>query len=164
MPRRTRALVKRVEIVTSLAEQRELRRCVERAAYKDPRFRRLHKQARKTLSDNLVDAVVFARVGMGDLLAGKNTRPEAWLMDIFVRDVREALNAVGFACTMAPDHDASLAQWLAVNIAAAPGLPDWGQAIAREPASKVPIVGNGRFSNPTPAVGHWHRGRLKMPL
>jgi hypothetical protein len=76
--------------------------------------------------NDLVDACAFAKAGLRELLTGKNTRSDAWTMDIFVRDVCDALRHAGVRVSMNQDSNASHAQSLAVAIGKAVGLPSQG--------------------------------------
>jgi hypothetical protein len=89
-------------------------------------FTSLDNGARDRLTDDLVDAVGFAKAGLADILTGKRVKPAAWTMDIFVRDVCDALQKVGVPVPMNSKAWASCAQFVAENVANTAGLPDRG--------------------------------------
>jgi hypothetical protein len=110
-----------------MAEVVELRTDVEEIACR-------HKELVKLLDDGwdalvaaLVDAIGFAKVGLGDILAGKRARPAAWTTDVLVRDVCDVLRTAGVPAPMTQRRDGSLAQRLADDLAALAGLPDQGE-------------------------------------
>jgi hypothetical protein len=89
-------------------------------------LKQLRDEKQTCLTDTLVDAVGFAKAGLADILAGKNSRPAAWTMDIFVKDVCDALDKAGVKFTPSPDAGGSRAQSLAKAIAEVAGIPDQG--------------------------------------
>jgi hypothetical protein len=96
-------------------------------------------------------------VDLGDILAGKRVRPAAWTMDIFVRNVRDALQAVGVAGTMDPQRENSITQNLAGELAAAAGLPDQGELFKQmQRARKIEIAGGPTCpKRPVLIMGTW---------
>lgn len=131
MPRRTRPLLRRAETDQATVEvlRPKIKGVVDgrTAANHVGQFARLTNEQRAALVDDLVDAVGFARAGLKDLLAGKQTRAEAWTMDIFVRDVCDALCKVGVPVSMHPDPSKSHAQSLALEVARVTRLPNQGK-------------------------------------
>jgi hypothetical protein len=87
----------------------------------------LRTSAKKRLLDDVVRAVGFAKLGLDELLAGKKTRPAAWTLDIFTRDVCDALRDAGLPVAMHPDPESSLAQSFAQEVADTVGLPGTGK-------------------------------------
>lgn len=87
-------------------------------------FSQLDDVARDNLVDDLMDAVNFATTGLEGVLSGKDTKPAAWGMDIFVRDVCGAMRHAGMHVAINRDPDASLAQSLAREVAKAVGNID----------------------------------------
>ena len=127
MPRRTRPLMPRATAMLDAAGAAALRAAVEEIAYRDEALAGLSDQAWDRLIDALVDATGFAKAGLADILAGKDTRPAAWTTDVLVRDVCDALRTAGVPAPMTRRRDGSLAQRLADDLAALAGLPDQGE-------------------------------------
>jgi hypothetical protein len=131
VPRRTRPLVRRSEIDQATVEalRLKIKSVVDgrTVANNVGRFTRLTSEQRAGLIDDLVDAVGFAKAGLRDVLAGKETRAEAWTMDIFVRDVCDALRKVGVPVSMHQDPSKSYSQSLAVEVARVCRLPNQGK-------------------------------------
>ena len=134
-----------------------LRILIEGLVGSEDRLRRLPDDSRATLVATLVHAIGFARAGLADILAGKDTRPAAWTMDILVKDVRDALSAAGVPVPMDPRRDASTAQWLAGKLAAAAGLPAQGQLFKQmQRAQRIERSGGATCpGRPTLVLGKW---------
>jgi hypothetical protein len=124
VPRRKRPPLPRAK--APLHEVEALRPVIEEIVRTRDRFAKLEVEPRSGLVDDLVDAVGFAKADLADILAGKQAKPAAWTMDIFVRDVCDALRRAGIEALMDPDPEASHAQSLARAVADAAGLPDQG--------------------------------------
>jgi hypothetical protein len=109
------------------------------------------------MTDALVHAVEFAKAGLADILAGKETKSAAWAMDILVKDVCDALRAVGVATPMDPVREHSLAQTLAGDLAELAGLPDQGELFKQmQRARKIEKAGGATCpGKPTPILGQW---------
>ena len=84
-------------------------------------------QTRELLIDELVHAVGFVKIGLVELTAGKRTKPEAWALDIFTRDVCDILRRAGRRVSMNPNANRSRAQSFVRELAQAVGLPGGGQ-------------------------------------
>lgn len=89
-------------------------------------IRNLNPDVRRVLVDDLVRAVGFAMAGLPTAIAGSRAKRNAWVMDIFVRDVCDALRRAGVPALMNSDPQASLAQSLAKEVVQVAGLPDQG--------------------------------------
>jgi hypothetical protein len=157
MPRRTRPLQKTAGFVVDATDGAELRTQVDSIIGRQSWRRQLTGAKRGALVAALVDAIGFARVGLENLLAGKRTRPAAWTMDIFMRDVCDALNAAGIAYTMTPTHQGSRAQLLAKQLAVAAGLPDQGELFHQmQAARKIEKAGGATCpGKPILVLGQW---------
>jgi hypothetical protein len=107
--------------------------------------------------DALVDAIGFAKAGLADILAGKDTRSAARATNILVKDVCDALRAVGVATPMAPRRDESLAQRLADDLASLAGLPDQGQLFKQMQRARRIKKAGGATCPPKPVLvlGRW---------
>jgi hypothetical protein len=153
MPRRTRPLEKTAVLGVDAADGAELRTQVDSIIGRQSWRRQLTGAKRGAL----VDAIGFARVGVENLLAGKRAKPAAWTMDIFVRDVCDALNAAGIAYTMTPTHQGSRAQLLAKQLAVAAGLPEQGELFHQmQAARKIEKAGGATCpGKPTLVLGRW---------
>ena len=112
---------------------------------------------RRALVAALADAVHFAEVGLSTILGGKGAKPKAWTMDIFVRDVCDALRAVGLPAAMSDHHTGSLAQFLAESIAvvAIPGVGQGELFKQMQRSRKIAIIEYPRSKKPELAVGGW---------
>lgn len=91
-------------------------------------FTRMSKQQQNQLADQLVHAVGYAKAGLTDILAGKGVKPAAWVLDIFVKDVCDALAAAGVPVLMDPAPESSHAQSFAKELAEAAGLSGHGKS------------------------------------
>jgi hypothetical protein len=127
MPRRKIPVKPMAEGILDTAGAAQLRAAIEEIAYRHEELRQLSDQAWEGMTDALVDAIGFAKAGLADILAGKETKPVAWAMDILVKDVCDALRAVGAPVFMNKCREDSLAQTLAGEITALAGLLDQGQ-------------------------------------
>ena len=83
-------------------------------------------KAKRRLIDDLVHAVGFAKAGLPDI-EGSRAKPAAWLVDIFVRDVCDALKRAKIPALVNPCAAESHAQALAKDLADVAGLPNRGQ-------------------------------------
>jgi hypothetical protein len=77
----------------------------------------------RQLVDDLMDALAYATAGLRGVVRGRNTRANAWTLDILYRDVSDALARAGITSTMHPDHAFSRTQSLVKEIAETFGLP-----------------------------------------
>jgi hypothetical protein len=159
VPRRTRPIKRRATAGLDAADGMELLTQVDSIIGRQSWRRQLTGAKR----DELVAAIGFARVGLENLLAGKRTKPAAWTMDIFVRDVCDALNAAGIAYTMTPTHPGSRAQLTAKQLAAAAGLPDQGELFHQmQRARRIEKTGGATCpGKPIPVLGQWQVPRKK---
>lgn len=157
MPRRTRPLKPYAEAVIDATEAARLRADIEEIAYRDEALRRLPDARWDSLIAALVDAVMFARIGLAHMLAGKRSKPAAWTTDILVRDVCDALSAAGIKLTMAARRDASLAQRLAGELAGLAGLPDQGELFKQmQRARRIKVSGGATCpGRPMRVLGRW---------
>ncbi len=128
MPRRKRALKK---IALADASETEGLRSVirEKIRGRGSAFARLSDQQREELVNALVRAVGFAKAGLSDITAGKQAKPAAWMLDIFVKDVCDALRAVGVPVLMDATAEFSHAQSFAKELAEAAGLQGHGKGV-----------------------------------
>lgn len=92
-------------------------------------FARMSHDQRDQLVDALVRAIGFAKAGLTDILAGKQAKPAAWTLDIFVRDVCDALAAAGVPVLMDPNPEFSHAQSFAKELAELAGLRGHGKSV-----------------------------------
>lgn len=120
MPRRKKLLRPRTGFLLREPEAYRGVICAVIGARNDNAFRRLSDEARQQLIDDLVHAVGHAKAGL--ILRGKRARTTAWTLDIFVKDVCDALKKVGMPVLMNSDPALSYAQSLAKEIAHAVGL------------------------------------------
>jgi hypothetical protein len=125
MPRRKRQLLKRAEADVSEAEVH--RRDVREAVRTRNVLGRLRDEVQDRLVDDLVDAIGYAKAGLADILSGKRVKPRAWMLDIFVKDVSDAMERAGILAVMDPDPEASHAQSLAMQLIRIAGLPEGGK-------------------------------------
>jgi hypothetical protein len=95
----------------------------------DYAFKRLTNRQRMQLVDDLVDALGFAMAGLPPAVRGGRAMQAAWNLDIFVRDVCDALRRARVPVAMNADPSQSHAQLLARDIAVAAGLPGHGKRI-----------------------------------
>jgi hypothetical protein len=135
----------------------QLRAAVEEIAYRHEALKRLPDQAWEELTGALVHAVEFAKAGLADILAGKDKRSAAWTTDILVKDVCDALRAVGLATPMAAHRDESLAQKFASELAEVAGLPDQGELFkSMQRARRIEKAGGATCpGKPTLILGQW---------
>ena len=89
-------------------------------------FAPLSGRSRDQLLDELVQAVGHAKNGLASIVGGKRARPAAWTLDIFTRDVCDALKKAGISVFMTPDPELSDAQAIVRDLALAVGLPSVG--------------------------------------
>jgi hypothetical protein len=163
MPRRTRPIERRATAGFDTDGAAQLRTQVDSIIGRQSWRRQSTGAKRGALIAALVDAIGFARVGLENLLAGKHTKPAAWTMDIFVRDVCDALNAAGIAYTMTPTHPGSRAQLLAKRLAVAAGLPDQGELFHQmQRGPEIEKAGSATCpGKPIPVLGQWQVPRKK---
>jgi len=163
MPRRKIPVKPMGEAILDAAGVVELRAAIEEIAYRYEELKQLSDQAREGMLDALVDAIGFAKAGLANILAGKHTRSAAWTTNILVKDVCDALRAVGVATPMATHRDESLAQRLADDLAALAGLPDQGELFKQmQAARKIEKAGGATCpSKPTLVLGQWRVLRKK---
>jgi hypothetical protein len=157
MPRRTRLNEKNAAFGVDAAGAAQLRAQVEEIAYRHEELKHLPDQAWEELTDALVHAVGFAKAGLADILAGKDTRAAAWATDILVKDVCDALRAVDAPVFMNKCREDSLAQTLAGDLAKLAGLPDQGELFKQmQRARKIEKVGGATCpGKPTLTLGQW---------
>jgi hypothetical protein len=157
MSRRTRPIERRVTAEFDAAGAAQLRAQVESIAYGHEELKQLPDQAWEGMLDALVDAIGFTKAGLADILAGKETKPAAWAMDILVRDVCDALRAVGAPVFMNKHREDSLAQTLVGELAALAGLPGQGELFKQmQRARKIEKAGGATCpGKPDFVLGQW---------
>ena len=110
---------------TSTGATADLLRRVEALVTAERQFAALYPQERAALTAALVNAVGFACAGLpaAAKAAGRQrARSHAWTLDVFMRDVADALAVAGVAVTMNPNPTFSFAQGFAMRLARLGGL------------------------------------------
>jgi hypothetical protein len=90
-------------------------------------FSGLSSIRRGYLTDGLVQAALAAMAEFPNGATRKGWKPKAWVYDVLVKDVCDALRSVGVRPTMDPNSALSRAQYLAGEISQAISLPGQGQ-------------------------------------
>jgi hypothetical protein len=91
----------------------------------DRMFPQLHVDRWERLVEDLIDAVGFALAGLDGVVRGRRTRASAWSLDIFVRDICDAMWRACLQVSMHPDprNWSAKAQALALELVKMAGLP-----------------------------------------
>jgi len=124
VPRRTRPLRRGITANANKAEA--FRPKILQLVQHHSIFAPVPHQTREALIDELVHAVGFAKLGLAELVAGKQSKPTARTLDIFTKDVCDVLRRARRRVTMNPNPRASRAQSFVVELARAVGLPGVG--------------------------------------
>jgi hypothetical protein len=112
----------RRKAIAQAAEIEKLRPVIQEIVRTRHTLRDLSGGVQAELIDALVDAVGFAKAGLADILAGKEVKPAAWMRDILVTDVCDALRKAGVPVQMQADPACSHAQSLVKVVAEVAGL------------------------------------------
>jgi DNA-directed RNA polymerase specialized sigma24 family protein len=109
--------------VADAAEVERLRQFIDSRLGASPKMPATDRQH---LIDELVNAALAATAGRPGA-ARKGRKPKAWVYDVLVKDVCDALRSVGVRPTMDSNRALSHAQYLAGEISQAISLPGQGQ-------------------------------------